>query len=54
MKAYDSIYPRNFIVLIGDENDFGLELGMLIFKQALKSRVCLLKGGIDAARIECP
>ena len=53
MKAYEQAYPNNFIVIIGDEQDMGQELGMMLVRK-LKHRVCLLKGGIDAAKIECP
>lgn len=41
-------------MVIGDETDLGTELGMLLLREATKTRVCLLKGGIDAAKVECP
>ena len=51
--AYHKVYPDNFIVLVGDEVDIGHELGIIFYREAIKSRVCILKGGIDAAKIEC-
>ena len=52
MRAYETVYPVNFIVIIGDEQDIGVELAMLLAREASKSRICLLKGGIDAARLD--
>mgnify|MGYP001059609131 CR=1 FL=1 len=52
MRAYETVYPVNFIVIIGDEQDIGVDLAMLLVREAAKCRVCLLKGGIDAARLE--
>jgi hypothetical protein len=54
IKAYQTAYPDNLIVLVGDQSDSSLQLGLLLLMEVSASRLCLLKGGIDAARLDCP
>jgi len=56
LELYHDNYPDNFIVLVGDKEDLGSNFGtsmLLSSKQAIE-RICVLKGGIDAARVENP
>lgn len=54
IKAYQATYPDNLIVLVGDKSDSSLRLGLLLLMEVSAGKLCLLKGGIDAARLDCP
>ena len=58
LKAYQENYPDSFIVLIGDHEDKGNAFGVNIIMQSeqpnLIRNVCILKGGIDAVKVEHP
>ena len=54
IRAYQMTYPDNLIVLVGDQSDSALQLGLLLLMEVSASRLCLLKGGIDAAILDSP
>ena len=58
LKAYQENYPGSFIVLIGDREDKGNAFGANIIMQSEQPNpirnVCILKGGIDAVKVEHP
>jgi hypothetical protein len=56
LKHYQNHYPENYIVLIGDQNDTGTSIGtsFIEISEGAIGRICLLKGGIDAVKVEHP
>mmetsp|Transcript_15683 Transcript_15683/g.24060 ORF Transcript_15683/g.24060 Transcript_15683/m.24060 type:complete len:170 (+) Transcript_15683:3684-4193(+) len=54
LLAYRENYPENIIVVVGSRNNFGEKFAQFIVDHALISKVCILKGGIDAYRMDYP
>ena len=58
LKAYQENFPESFIVLIGDREDKGNSFGVNVIMQSdspnLIRKICILKGGIDAVKVEHP
>ena len=56
LKAYQENYPSSFIVLVGDREEKGDAFGSNVIMQseAPIRNICVLKGGIDAVKVEHP
>ncbi len=54
MQAYRENYPDNVIVIVGNKHSYGDKYDQFVVDHANVSKVCLLKGGIDAYRLEYP
>jgi len=56
LQSYSKLKPKNLLVIIGDKEDCGNNFGMnMIFAMAIPlTRLCILKGGIDAVKVENP
>ena len=54
LQSYSKLKPKNLLVIIGDKEDYGNTFGMdMIFAMGVPlPRLCILKGGIDAVKIE--
>lgn len=49
LQFYHENYPDNFIVLIGDQSNYGHKFGLELIKENNSiGSLCILKGGIDA------
>lgn len=54
MQAYRENYPNNLIVILGNKYNYGDKYAQFAVDHGLVSKVCVLKGGIDAYRLEYP
>lgn len=54
LSFYQENYNENFIILIGDKDQYGHEFALELIKTSNISKICILKGGIDALRLEYP
>jgi len=56
LLAYSRAKPKNLIVIIGDKEDLGNTFGVNLLLTLVEPlpRLCILKGGIDAIKVECP
>jgi hypothetical protein len=54
MQAYRENYPNNLIVILGNKFNYGDKYAQFAVDHGLVSKVCVLKGGIDAYRLEYP
>ena len=54
MQAYRENYPNSLIVIVGNKHNFGDKYAQFVVDHGLVSKVCILKGGIDAYRLEYP
>jgi len=52
MQAYRENYPNNLIVIIGNKFNMGDKYAQFAVEHGMVSKVCILKGGIDAYRLE--
>jgi 3-mercaptopyruvate sulfurtransferase SseA len=54
MQAYRENYPNNLIVIVGNKHNWGDKYAQFVADHGLVTKVCVLKGGIDAYRLEYP
>ncbi len=57
LSLYHNNYPDNLIVLIGNREDIGHFWALTLAQSCTFGpigRLCVLRGGIDAAKVECP
>jgi len=54
LQAYRENYPNNLIVVIGTKYNMGDKFAQFVVDHGLVSKVCILKGGIDAYRADFP
>ena len=54
MQAYRENYPNSVIVIVGNKHSYGDKYAQFVVDHGLVSKVCILKGGIDAYRLEYP
>mmetsp|Transcript_35037 Transcript_35037/g.34057 ORF Transcript_35037/g.34057 Transcript_35037/m.34057 type:complete len:159 (+) Transcript_35037:631-1107(+) len=55
LQLYHENYPDNLIIIIGDHKNYGHEFAkQAITEYGSVGRVCIVKGGIDAFKLEFP
>lgn len=54
MQAYRENFPNNIIVIVGNKFNLGDKYAQFAVDHGLVSKICILKGGIDAYRLEYP
>ena len=53
-RSYHAAYPDHLMVFLGDKKQSGTQIATYLIQEAAKTKVCLLKGGIDALKLEAP
>jgi len=54
LQAYRENYPNNLIIIIGTKHNIGDKYAQFVVDHGFVSKVCILKGGIDAYRADYP
>lgn len=54
LQAYRENYPNNLIIIVGTRHNHGDKYAQFVVDHGLVSKVCVLKGGIDAYRADFP